>query len=261
MTISNVVRDYIVANPTQLVGRLDYENQALWVKRRPESKRKIWHHLLHYLTYIIPLPIIYPTALTDIANALLNEAARYRLFAEHDITVPAVLDVQQEYLVTTDVGGMVQDYLAKLTEPRDKYHLLNLAVMTLSRLHQAGLCHGRPSLRDLTYFKGKIYFIDLEEEPLNVMSLPQAQARDLWLFLNSVARHCKQEPELLNDLFISYLSNAQSETITALKQMVLFLRPVRCFVEYGLLRAINSRDLRSAVQINKVLEQHFIRAH
>ncbi|WP_026069233.1 hypothetical protein [Legionella tunisiensis] len=96
--------------------------------------------------------------------------------------------------------------------------------------------------------------IDLEENPLAVMSLAQAQARDIWLFFCSVARHCKKDYSVLEHLFQIYANNASPDTMAALKQMVFVLKPVRIISEY-LLTAVKSRDLRNAVQANKALEK------
>lgn len=261
MSIQAIVKDYIAAHPNEDIARLNYEQQTIWLKRRPESKETIWHRLLHYLTYIVPLPIIYPTVVTDGAQSLQDEALRLRIFAMRNIDVPAVLDVQPDYLVTSDVGGTMQKYLEELTTAEDKYRLLIKAMAALSQLHQAGLCHGRPFLRDMTYLNEQVFFIDLEEDPLKVMSLAEAQARDLWLFLNSVAKQCKNEPRLVHDLFECYLLDAHIETIAALKKMVLLIKPLRFFMEYSLLLAIKSRDLHCAVLVNKVLERYFKRAN
>lgn len=260
MILTTLVRQYIAANPTELIARLDFEQQAVWLKRRPESKKNIWHSLLHYLTYVVPLPILYPTVITNGRQSLHNESRRLRLFATRNIPVPLVIDVQDDYLITADVGKSIQRHLEQSITIEDKSQLLGKALAALGALHQAGLCHGRPSLDDMTYLDEVVFFIDLEEDPLQVMSLAQAQARDLWLFFYSVAKHCQNQPELLDELFTYYHDYADTETIAALKQLVLFLRPLRIAVEYSFLFAINSRDLRCGVLANKALEQHFINA-
>lgn len=260
MILNTKVQQYISANPTQLIARLEFEQQVVWLKRRPKSKKNIWHSLLHYLTYLVPLPTFYPTVITNGRQSVHNEAARLRLFATRNISVPQVLDVHADYLITADVGNTIQKHLEQLTAIEDKYLLLDKALAALNALHKAGLCHGRPSLADMTYLDEVVFFIDLEEDPLGVMSLAQAQARDLWLFFNSVAKHCPNQPKLLHDLFKCHHDYAHIETITALEQMVLFLRPLRIGLEYSFLCAINSRDLRCGVLVNKVLEHHFINA-
>ncbi|WP_298626565.1 hypothetical protein [uncultured Legionella sp.] len=255
MSLYDLVKKYIADNPQISVGKIIHDDQEVWIKRRFASKENIWHKLLHYLTFIIPFPVIYPTVVSDVTDSLLQEAMRLTLLADNNIPVPTVLIANNEFLATTDVGETLQRHLESIDEPGKRAYLLQQAAIALGKLHQANLCHGRPSLRDMTYNNEQIYFIDLEEDPLSVMSAAQAQARDVWLLFFSVARQCRDNPFLLNDLFSSYLHYAKPETLGSIKKMVLFLKPIRVFVEYCLF-AIPSKDLHSAVIANKTLEQN-----
>ncbi len=245
-----IVNEHIKKNPQQWVSRLPYNDEFIWLKRRPPSKKTMWHRLLFALTYLIPIPIFYPTVAED---DLLAEASRLDLFARKGIAVPEVLLVTANYLVTKDSGQDLKSYLENIP-PVQQQHVLEQAIQALLHLHQQGLCHGRPFLRDMTINNNQIYFLDLEEDPLKVMNLAQAQARDLWLFLNSAARHCQHEPTMLKHLFTLYSQHASAELLHALKQMVTLLKPIRWFSEH-ILGFIKSRDLRCAIRANKAIEQ------
>lgn len=254
MQVLQVADEYIKKHPLELLSRIDFEGQTIWIKRRPPSKRTGWHRLASALTYLIPLAIFYPTAVSDKSDSLTQEAERLRLFATKGLPVPEVLASTSSYLITSDVGLNLQQLAEQITTREERSALFEKAMHSLANLHQANLCHGRPSLRDMTLQNDKVFLIDLEENPLAVMSLAQAQARDLWLFFCSVARHCKNDYSVLDRLFQIYMNTSSPATLAALKQMVIVLKPVRIIVEY-LLAAVKSRDLRNAVQANKALEK------
>lgn len=253
MQIEQRVSEYIDQHPDEYLGNLTYEGQSIWIKRRPLSKKKIWHRLAYFLTYLIPMPVFYPTVVDGEHNTLEDEATRLRNFAAKGIPVPEVLAVTKDYLVTNNVGSTLQ-HLIESANPQEKNLLMEQALQALIHLHQQGLCHGRPYLRDMTRQDDQVYFLDLEENPLAVMNLGQAQARDIWLYFNNVARFSQQDATLIILLYQIYAKTASPATLTYLKQMVRFIKPVRYFAEF-LLKFIKSRDLHCAMVANKALEE------
>jgi tRNA A-37 threonylcarbamoyl transferase component Bud32 len=258
MQLLQIVDEYIKKHPLELLSRIDFEGQTIWIKRRSPSKRTIWHRLVSVLTYLIPLAIFYPTVISDKSDNLTQEAERLRLFAAKGLPVPKVLASTANYIITSDVGLNLQQLSEQIIFREERYSLLEKAMDALINLHQTNLCHGRPFLRDMTLKNNKIFFIDLEENPLAVMNISQAQARDLWLFFSNIARHCKSDYSILPPLFQIYADSASPATMSALKQMVSILKPLRIISEY-LLAPIKSKDLRYAVQANKALEKCFKR--
>ncbi|MDI1352907.1 MAG: hypothetical protein PSV35_09130 [bacterium] len=254
MSLNAAIEKYIKNHPEEFISNIDYEGISVWIKRRPMSKKTFWHHLLNIVTYLIPVSIFYPTVVSDNGNGLIEEAERLRLFAANDIPVPQVLAVTKDYLATKDVGMSLQKCLEMSDNSEQKLLLIEKAMYALINLHQKNLCHGRPALRDMTYHEGTVNLIDLEENPLVVMNIAQAQARDLWLFFNSVARYYKNDLSILLKLFQIYLNVSSAETLSYLKQMVHILKPVRFIAEHGL-SFVKSRDLHCAILANKALEQ------
>jgi tRNA A-37 threonylcarbamoyl transferase component Bud32 len=254
LDLLDVAKQHFIENANLQIHSINYQGECVWIKRRPFSKKAIWHKLQKVATYFLPA-IFAPTVSEGGAESLKQEAARIRLLASHDIAVPRVLVETEEFFITSDVGKQLHHYLHQLSDPEQKQHLLQQAVQALNRLHQANLCHGRPSLRDMTVKENTIFFIDLEENPLAVMSLAQAQARDCWLFFNSVANHCT-DITLLTNLFHVYQQGIATETMLALKKMVFTLKPARIFLEFFFGKVIG-RDGRCAIKANKALETIF----
>lgn len=249
-------QNHIEKHPHILIQKLEWEGETVWLKRRPFSKKTHWHRAQGFLAQWVKLPTFAPTATAGGPESLFHEANRFQQFRENNIPVPKVMAVNSCFLITEDVGIQLQHHLQTLTPFNESKQLLNKAVLTIQKMHQANLCHGRPSLRDMTFKNEAISFIDLEENPLLVMSLPQAQARDIWLFLNSAARFCKNDPMLLMDLFSTYQSNICDVTLHELKKMVRQLKPIRRLLDGPLVTKLG-RDVQCAVSANKALE-HFL---
>ena len=247
---------FILNDPLKLIGNFEWNEQLVWIKRRPFSKKKHWHTLQSMLARMVRLPTFASTATAGGPQSLHYEAERLQSFALKNIPVPKVLAVTETFMLTEDVGLQLQNYLHQLSDSKEVRLLLTNAVMTIRQMHQAGLCHARPSLKDMTIRNGIISLIDLEEDPLHVMSLSQAQARDIWLFLNSAARFCNDDPNLLKDLFHTYQTEISETTLLELKQMVQQLKPLRRLLDNPL-QAKLGRDVRCAIKANKALENYF----
>lgn len=246
--------NFILSHPQKLIGKFEWEGRLVWIKRRPFSKKNRWHQLQGILARLVLLPTLAPTVTAGGSESLRFEAERLQSFALKNIPVPNVLAVTETFMLTEDVGLQLQEHLYKLSNPKEVHHLLSNAIATVCQMHQAGLCHARPSLRDMTIKNGLISVIDLEEDPLQVMRLPQAQARDVWLFLNSAARFCDDNDlTLLIDLFHTYETTISQDTLQELKKIVKRLKPIRRLLDTSLKSKLG-RDVCCAIKANKALE-------
>lgn len=236
-------------NPHHTVYWIEHQTRRLWVKRRPLSKKKGWHTIQKGISQCLWWPILRPTVCLGGAKSLHEEAQRLALFKQKAIAVPEVIAVTDEFLITDDVGQTLHEYLVDCD---NKQSILIEATKALGILHQQGLCHGRPSSRDIMVKNQGIFFIDLEEDPVRVMSLAEGQARDVWLFFNNMARYC-EHTELL-ELYEVYEEKIHPETFQVLKQLIKLLKPLRKLAEY-LPKPWVGRDVRSAIKANKLFEQ------
>jgi tRNA A-37 threonylcarbamoyl transferase component Bud32 len=249
--------DVVRQQATLLVTRLVYDGHTIWVKRRPDSKKTLWHRLQYILSWLIPIAILRPTSSAGGSASLAQEAERLQLFDAHHIAVPKVLALTADMLILSDTGTSLVALLDSMIDQQSCFQFIQMAIQNLAHLHQAGLCHGRPFLRDMTYRDDKIYMIDLEEDPEHVMSLPQAQARDIWLFINGAARYAGNDGVFLQRLFDHYRTLAPEAPIVELQKFVRLLKPVRILCEY-LVMPWAGRDVKRAVLANKALEQSLL---
>lgn len=240
-------------NSAPRISRTVFDGKDAWIKR-PEDRRSNVFSFLHWcLGFFLPTAL-QPTGAQGGMESLQDEAERLTLFAAASIKVPIVLEMSSDHIVLSDCGHQLRDILAATANNDEKHDLLERAVRNLAALHVAGLTHGRPHLKDMTLAEdGEIYLLDLEEDPLSVMGLAEAQTRDIWLFLASCAEFC---PDTFDDLtaLLSVYQNAMPHDIRRdARALGRKLRPIRKLVDFA--RASNtSRDVFGAYWAIKVLE-------
>lgn len=242
---------FLQQHPDALIGQFVFKNKQLWLKRRPFSKKTLWHTLQHVVSKIVRLPLFYPTVSKGGADSLHFEASRLRLFQAQGIAVPAVYAVTDVLLITEDTGEQLHAFLGKSENKNNVEKYLKQVADCLIAVHKAGLYHGRPSLKDMTLQDGILYFIDLEEDCLQQMSLEEAQARDIWLFFNSAANHASEA--FLAVLFARFQENMSPALIEKLDKTVRIFKPLRQLAS-ALQGARWGRDVRNALKANKIME-------
>ena len=182
------------------VFALRWKNRRIWIKQAVPAKQKGWHHLQRFLATITGIALLRPTVSPGGKEGLETEANTLRKLSERGILVP-------------DLVGVTEDWIA----------------IGLAKLHQAGVAHGAPLLRNLTIRDDdKIGFIDFEEDPNERMPIIDAQARDILLFVFSIQREFKKRPELLRTGWRAYVDQAGfvAPQMVPLRKIVKVLRPV-----------------------------------
>lgn len=234
------------------IERTLFEGRDAWIKR-PEKPRSNGFSFLHScLGFFLP-DALQPTGSQGGMQGLLDEADRLKTFAAASVRVPSVLEVTDDYIVLSDCGTQLRQILHEASDAKDVQKWLRQAVVNLADLHAKGLVHGRPHLKDMTVFGDDIYLLDLEEDPVNVMPLQDAQARDIWLLLSSCAEFCTNVFEDLSELLSLYQNTATHDCLPAMKALGQSLRPFGRIIG-GLRASTISRDVFGAYWAIKVFE-------
>lgn len=108
--------------------------------------------------------------------------------------VPEILVLTPDYMVTRDGGMTVKNWLDREIPEEEKREILRRAGAALCRLHRAGIVHGRPALRDITYRDGRISFLDWENRHYGRTTEGQ-EVIDFLLFLEAIYRENYPEEE------------------------------------------------------------------
>lgn len=230
-----------------------YNEKKAWIKR-PEKRRSNVVSLLHSCVSPFLPTVLQPTVSQGGMAGLLEEADRLKQFSAKSIVVPEVLDVTNDSIILSDCGPHLRHVLKTTSDKRDVERLLHKATRNLADLHSKDLVHGRPHLKDMTLKDdGSVCLLDLEEDPLKVMGLKAAQARDIWLLLSSCAEFCPNPLEDLKALLSSYRQSASNDIDQELRNIARSGRPFRKIISF--FRASNvGRDVFGAYWATLVLE-------
>jgi len=249
------------AHPNSRTISGEHDGRTLWIKQTVPPKARIWHTVQKLVAAAFGLPILRATVSEGGSHSLKMEADRLAQFKQLGFHVPDVIAVYDDIMVMTDAGPQLRARLDQTTDSETRITDLKAAINALAALHKAGLAHGRPYMRDMTWDGKNIGFLDLEENPVLVMPLATAQARDLWIFLSAASRYARRpgnkmhyEDALILDLFNEYKKSADPKILEELKEFVLFMRPLRKLLDRKLLWKKIGTDARQSVFVNRCLE-------
>jgi len=133
-----------------------------------------------------------------------------RRLAELDalgVRVPRVLGEGASTLLLSNLGDTFASRLRAADGDATRIDALTQTVVdAIAAAHARGAYFGQPLPRNITLDEtGRVGFIDFEEDPLEVMSLPQAQARDWLMFAFGMAKYYDGRTEVLADMLSKVL--------------------------------------------------------
>lgn len=128
------------------VAAVEVDGQRFWVKR-PEHHDSLRLRLQK----------------GSAARAFARERQALADLAARGLPVPVVVDEGADYFVTRDAGTPLSALLRNpLTSKEERLHAFDAAAVALHALHEAGVAHGRPNLRDLLWDGERVTLIDFE---------------------------------------------------------------------------------------------------
>ena len=176
------------------------EASAVWRARRVEvfdlpegrvlvkgqrARRSPWsHRILNAFAALARVPYLKAVPVHGGAESQAVELARLRVLAGAGLAVPEVLHQASDYFVMRHLG--TRDLALTLREDGMRaWHLWEAALEQLLAVHAAGQYLSQCFARNMIVSDRFEGLIDFEDDPLEVMSLAEAQARDWLIFLQS----------------------------------------------------------------------------
>lgn len=140
------------------------------------------------------------------------EARRLAELGAQGVRVPRVLGEGASTLLLSNLGDTFAAQLRAAGGDAARIDALTSAVIdAIADAHARGAYFGQPLPRNITLDdSGRVGFIDFEEDPLDVMSLPQAQARDWLMFGYGVARYYEDHPQRLQQLMSEAMDGVEA---------------------------------------------------
>lgn len=149
------------------IERIEHKGRTLWIKR-PES-----------------LSLRMRIQKGDPAMAFAKEVAAHQSLFDRGLPVAPIVAVGPNFLVTEDCGRPLRN-IAWHEPPEMLHPALAAAAIALAGLHDAGVSHGRPSLKDICWQDGRIAFIDFERAGRD-KSAAKSQSMDVLILIFSTA--------------------------------------------------------------------------
>jgi tRNA A-37 threonylcarbamoyl transferase component Bud32 len=158
------------------------------------ARRAAWRfHLLNGMARATALPLLRAVPAHGGARAQQIEVARLRSLGAAGVAVPQVLHVDVDFFVQSYVQGKRLDVLLGKggVEALEGWQR---GLQGLVEVHARDQCLSQAFARNFIAGGGHMTMIDFEDNPLEVMPLEQAQARDWLAYLHSSARMLQALP-------------------------------------------------------------------
>jgi len=179
--------------------------EIVWRKHYGNPGRRLRMAMLRWLArrlglnaLLAPLPLQAEAACTTEASMI----ARLAALGAH---VPSVLEQGERHLLLSHLGPTLGLLCKREPDSEARARLLAHGFDALLDLHSRGGYVSQAVARNLTFDGERVGFIDLEEDPRQMMPLAAAQARDALLWVQSSARFLADSPARYADLLADYL--------------------------------------------------------
>jgi tRNA A-37 threonylcarbamoyl transferase component Bud32 len=197
-----------------------YNGEKVWVKLPAMGEANFWHIVLKLFFKITKNPLFAPTVVTNPKESLKYEAQKLQQLANTGINVPKVLAQSDDFIVLSDCGTPLSllinsDKISFI----EKKEILGQLSTTLANMHNIGIYHSRPALRDITYKEGQVYFMDFEENLENILSQKDAITRDGLIYIHSIYRKVRNQ-DLVSHALSTYIKNLKKDLLINLQSEV-----------------------------------------
>jgi len=204
-----------------MVQKIVMGGRAAWLKhygRQPRSRRaaaRVWNVIVGGLD---AAPLRSPPQHShDQAKRL--ELRRLGQLRARGVLVPRVLGEGRDTLLLSDIGPSLSRRLRDAPAPRQVDELVHGAVAAIVSAHRRGAYLGQAFARNIVVADGRVGFIDFEEDPLEIMPLRDAQARDWLMFTAGVSRHYEGRSEVLAGMIGEALPNVADGVAREVRQV------------------------------------------
>jgi len=208
------------------------DGQRAWLKQYGAGSRALALGALGFVTRLLHLQALRPPPHHGGEAARDIEARRIAELRAQAVNVPEVLGSGRTTLVLSDNGRSLASCLREADDAgRDE--LVRHALQAIARSHAQGAYFGQPLPRNMTFDGQRIGFIDFEEDPLEVMDLAQAQARDWLMFGYGVAKYYEQRLPVLQGLLAEAMSGEGAPVVEHAHAVTGRLQPMARMLRLG----------------------------
>lgn len=202
------------------IEKLDTPKGCFWLKKAAPARGVFRYHALNLFSWLLRLPLLKAVPQPGGAQAVATEVNRLEQLTSAGITVPSVVAKSTDWLLINDVGvSIIKIMKQPSTTQSTQQQLFQMCLDAIKLLHQQGQYLSQGFIRNMLWVKAedKVAFIDFEDDPLEVMTLAEAQARDLLLLVNSTARFFVNDPTFFQHSIQRFIADHDNAMVQSLR--------------------------------------------
>lgn len=203
------------------IAKITTERGSFWLKKAAPARGVFRYHALNLFSRLLRLPLLKAVPQPGGNRAIANEISRIHTLASHGVLVPEVIVYDDSWLLIKDIGtSIIKTMKLTSTTQSRRQQLFTACLKAIKNVHSKGQYLSQAFIRNLLLHDEQtmqVAFIDFEDDPLTVMSLSAAQARDVLLLVNSTARFFVNDPAFFTDSIQQFTSGHDPEMIEALR--------------------------------------------
>ena len=191
------------------------------VKAQRQQRHPIRYALLSVLAYLFKLPMLKAAPAPGGAAAQSIEVERLKALRLAGVQVPAVLHTAPQWFAIEYVDA--PNLLEGLQRDMPMHERLSIwlqGAKAIGHVHARGQALSQAFARNCLWYHGQTWFIDFEDDPVSVMSLEHAQARDWLAYLHSTVWALRQHQTTWADMLQKYehFAHISSRPVTKILQ-------------------------------------------
>lgn len=204
----------------------DLPEGAVVVKGQRAPRSAVRVYLQQMLMRLGGQTLLQPVPARGGYEAQNTEVRRLQQLAQAGVRVPQLLHVAQEYIVMQRLQGQtLHHYLTQ--EPSRALAMFRQGLRELAALHANGQYLSQAFTRNTLVVDGDFYYIDFEDDPSEVLSLVDAQARDVCAYLLSSVWCIHAPHALVLEVWTEECAHMAGDLLVRLRQVSHGLRWLR----------------------------------
>ncbi|MDO5611330.1 MAG: serine/threonine protein phosphatase [Pseudomonadota bacterium] len=236
-----------------MLQKIEIDGRQAWLKAYEEDSRQFSLAALRRLALALNMPALLPPPRYRGTEAQQVEARRLDELRNKNVRVPKVLGKGESALLLSHLGDTLASRLRDAGGDAGRIDTLAAeTVDAIAAAHRNGAYFGQPLPRNIIHSRSRgVGFIDFEEDPLEVMSLEQAQARDWVMFVHGISRHYVGRGDTLYAMLDEALRGADGEVRRQSARVGQGLRMLECPAR---LLGSSGKRLREAARVLRRLD-------
>lgn len=202
------------------IEKISTRTGVYWLKKATPARGEFRYHALNFFSWMMRLPLLKAVPQPGGNQAIANEVGRINQLTKAGVKVPEILAYDESWILLKDVGqSIINTMKHKDTNQTNIQTLFQTCLNAIKDLHNNNQYLSQGFIRNMLLDPSTqtVTFIDFEDDPMDVMCLAEAQARDVLLLVNSTARFFVNDQAFFNDTLRHFLSDHNPSMVKALR--------------------------------------------